>query len=121
MLENQLEDMLQGRDKQLAQRILRQMEEFENELLRSGVTEKTVNRLNSIQHQLLRLKNAAMSQGRKQERESDTNRKEFDNPITTKPKALDDLKNDVEILDRQALPLHQIFQEKVKDYFDSND
>ena len=121
MLEKQLEDMIQGRDKQLAQRILRQMEEFENELLRSGVTERTVNRLNTIQHQLLRLKNAAMTQGEKQERQSDTNRKEFDNPITTKPKALDDLKNDIEILNRQALPLHQIYQEKVKDYFDSND
>lgn len=120
-LEKQLQDMIRDSDKELARRIIRQMEAFENELLRSGVTEQTVNRMKNIQHQLMQLDNAALSQGKKEERESETNLNQFDNPITTKPELLKEQRNDIEILNRQALPLHQIFQEKVKQYFDSND
>ena len=121
LLEQQLNDLMRSRDKQLAQRILMQMEQFENELLRSGVTEQTVNRMKSIQHQLLQLENAALSQGKKEERKSRTNDNQFENPVTTRPDVIKRIENDVEILNRQALPLHQIFQEKVKDYFNSND
>ena len=121
MLEKQLEDMMRTRDKQLAQKLLQQMEEFENELLRNGITERTINRANTIQHQLMRLENAAISQGEKEERKSRTNREDFYNPITTKPDILEDLKIDIEILNRQALPLHRMYQQRVKEYFNAQD
>ena len=120
MLEKQLEDMIKASDKQLAQKLIRQMEDFENDLLRNGITERTINKANNIQHQLLRLENAALSQGKKQERESNTNIEDYQNPVMTRPESLGDLRNDIEILNRQALPLHQIFQEKVKDYFNAD-
>ncbi|MEN8788312.1 MAG: hypothetical protein ABF295_02260, partial [Flavobacteriaceae bacterium] len=121
MLEKQLENMLRNRDKQLTKKLLQQMEDFENELLRNGVTEKTINRANAIQHQLMRLENAAISQGKKDERKSKSNKEEFYNPITTKPDILEDLNKDIEILNRQALPLHRIFQQRVKEYFNAQD
>ncbi|MGI9545808.1 MAG: hypothetical protein ACR2MM_01120, partial [Flavobacteriaceae bacterium] len=120
-LEKQLEDMMRARDKQLAKKLLRQMEDFENDLLQNGITERTISKANNIHHQLMRLENAALSQGQKEERKSEFNEQEFNNPITTKPKELNGLEYDVEILNRQALPLHQIFQEKVKEYFNAKD
>ena len=64
---------------------------------------------------------AALKQGEKSERESNSNKNDFINPITTKPSLLDNYRNEVEILNRQSLPLRQNFQTKVKAYFNSND
>jgi hypothetical protein len=120
-LEKQLDDMINKEDRDLAKRVVRLMEDFENDLLRSGITERTLNKMRNIQHQLLKMENAAMEQGEKKERESNTNTKDFTNPITAKPEILDKFNSDVEILNRQALPLQQIYQSKVKDYFNTND
>ena len=120
-LEKQLEDMIRKEDRDLGRRIVQMMEEFENELLRNGITDRTENRMRTIQHQLLKLENAAMEQGEKKERESRANVKDYVNPITTKPELLNKFKSDVEILNRQALPLHQIYQSKVKAYFNVTD
>ena len=116
-LEQQLKDMINTSDKQLGRKLIQQMEDFENDLLKSGITERTMNKMNTIQHQLLKLENASLKQGEKQERESNTNLENFQNPITTKPVILRDYRDEIEILDRQSLPLHQIFQNKVRNYF----
>ncbi len=121
MLEKQLNDLIRSQDRQLAQKLIQQMEDFENELLRSGITERTISKMNNIEHQLLKLENAALSQGKKEERKSRTNEELYTNPVTTKPDAFKSIKNDVEILNRQALPLQQNFQEKVKTYFNAKD
>lgn len=120
-LEKQLEDMINGSDRKLGQKLLKQMEEFENELLRNGVTERTVDRANALQYELLKLENAAMRQGRKEERESNVNTENFQIPILTKPEVLDNYRNEVEILNRQALPLRRNFQNKVREYFEGDD
>lgn len=120
-LEKQLEDMINKGDQQLAKKLLQQMENFENDLIENGVTQRTLNKMNNIQHQLLKLENAALKQGKKKERESETNRKNFQNPITTKPPALDEYRNEIEILNRQDLPLLQIYRNKVKQYFQKDD
>ena len=120
-LEEQLADMIKGRDKQLAQKLVRQMEDFENDLLENGITQRTLDKINTIQHQLLKLKNAVLKQGKKEERESDTNKEQFRNPVTTRPLILDNNRNEVEILNRQALPLRHNFQNKVKNYFRQDD
>ncbi len=120
-LEQQLRDMINKNDRQLAKKLLRQMEDFENDLIENGVTQRTLNKMNNIQHRLLKLENAALKQGKKQERESETNRKNFQNPITTKPPALEEYRNEIEILNRQDLPLLQIYRNKVKQYFQKDD
>lgn len=119
-LERQLEDMMRSSDKNLAEKLIRQMEDFENDLLDNGITERTRNKANNIQHQLMKLENASMEQGDKKERESNTNLNQFSNPITTKPELLQDYQNSIEILNRQALPLRQNFEKKVKVYFDND-
>ncbi|WP_421813301.1 hypothetical protein [Flagellimonas sp.] len=119
-LEKQLEDMMRESDKNLAQKLIRQMEDFENDLLENGITERTRNKANNIQHQLMKLENASMEQGEKKERESNTNLNQFSNPITTKPELLQNYQNSIEILNRQALPLRQNFEDKVKVYFDND-
>jgi hypothetical protein len=120
-LEEQLQDMIDGSARKLGQKLLRQMEDFENELLENGFTQRGMNKINTIQYELLKLENAAMKQGKKPERESNRNKKLFSNPILTRPSLLEDYRNEIEILNRQALPLRQNFQNKVKEYFNSYD
>jgi hypothetical protein len=120
-LEKQLENMINNSDRKLGEKLVRQMEDFENDLLENGITLRTINKANTIQYELLKLENAALKQGKKPERESSANQKDFTNPITTKPSLLDNYRNEVEILNRQALPLRQNFKAKVKAYFKGND
>lgn len=120
-LEQQLKNMINASDRKLGEKLLRQMEDFENDLLENGFTNAGMNKMNTIEYELLKLENAALKQGNKQERESNQNNSNFSNPITTKPSLLDDYRNEIEILNRQALPLRQNFQIKVKDYFKIDD
>ena len=116
-LEQQLENILQKDKRNIAKKLVQQMEDFENDLLENGITQRTRNKMNTIQHQLLKLENAALKQGEKKERESKTNIQQYQNPILTKPTLLKNKTNDVEILNRQALPLRQNYKSKVKKYF----
>ena len=120
-LEQQLQDMINNSDRKLGEKLLRQMEDFENDLLENGITQRTLTKMNTIQYELLKLENAALKQGKKQERESNANKEKFENPIITKPSLLDNYRNEIEILNRQALPLRQNFQNRVKEYFKSDD
>jgi hypothetical protein len=120
-LEKQLEDMLNDGDRKLGEKISREMELFEEELLRNGITERTADRLNRIQQQLMRLENASLEQGERKERESSTNRETFTNPILTRPEVFERREEEVEFLNRQALPLQRIYREKVKKYFNKSD
>ncbi len=120
-LEQQLQGMINNSDRKLWEKLIRQMEDFENDLLENGFTQRSMAKVNTIQYELLKLENAAMKQGKKPEREGSTNTKRFSNPITTKPALLENFRNEVEILNRQALPLRPNFKEKVKDYFKGND
>ncbi len=120
-LEKQLENMINAGDKKLGEKLIRQMEDFENDLLENGITQRTLSKANTIQYELLKLENAALKQGEKSERESNSNKKDFKNPILTRPSLLDNYRNEIEILNRQALPLRQNFQNKVKVYFKGND
>lgn len=120
-LENQLQDMINASDRNLGKKLLKQMEDFENDLIENGITQRGTNKMNNIQYQMLKLKNAALKQGKKPEREGVTSKKNHNNPITTKPALLEQYRNDIEILNRQALPLRHNFQRKVKEYFKNND
>ncbi len=120
-LERQLQDMINGDDRKLGEKLIKQMEDFQNDLLENGITHRSSDKMNTIQYELLKLGNAELRQGRKSERESTTNINPFKNPITTKPLFLDNYRNEMEILERQALPLQQIFKNKVKDYFKGDD
>ena len=120
-LEDQLKNLISNDDRKLGEKLVKQMEDFQNDLLRNGVTQQTINKMNNINREMLKLDNAAIKQGKTKERESNSSNDSFDNPILTRPSILDNYRNDVEILNRQALPLQQNFQIRVKEYFRIDD
>ncbi len=120
-LEQQLMNMIKEDDRKLGEKLIKQMEDFENDLIENGITQRTRNKVNVIEHELLKLENAELTKGKKSERESNTNINTFQNPILTKPAIIDQNRNDIEILNRQALPLRQNYQNRVKEYFKGDD
>ena len=119
-LEEQVKNIIDKEKKDLARKLLLQMEQFENELLENGITQRTIDKINRIQQELPELENAALEQGKKKERESNTSQEQFSAPDLTKPSILKIPASDIEILNRQALPLRPDYQIIVKDYFEKS-
>lgn len=117
-LRQALEDRLKrlGLDSK-GQNILRQMEKIENDLINSGLTNQTLQRMMNLKHELLKLENAAFQQGENEQRESETNTKSYQNRVEDQLPRIKEYFNTTEILNRQALPLQRIYQEKVQEYF----
>jgi hypothetical protein len=120
-LERQLEDMISEEDRRLGERIALEMEQFENELLTGGITERTAERLNRIRQQLMQLENATLKQGEDDRRESNTNEIDFSLPVTSTPEQFRETENEIEYLNREALPLRRKFRDRVKLYFIGRD
>ena len=74
-----------------------------------------------LQHQLLKLDKATFTQGQENKRQSETNKKEFKNSAADKIPTAKEYFNTTEILNRQALPLQEIYKKKVQDYFKKAD
>jgi len=103
-------------------RLVRQMENIELELLNKGFTNQTLQRMMALKHQLLKLEDAALEQGEDNKRESETNKDGFNNSTKNQIPTAKQYFKTTEILNRQALPLQQIYKKKVQDYFkESND
>ncbi|WP_452221616.1 DUF4175 family protein [Lacinutrix salivirga] len=103
-----------------AKRLLKQMEDVELDLINKGFTEKTHSKMMNLQHQLLKLKNATFKQGQENKRESQTNKKEFQNNTNNQIPTAKQYFNSTEILNKQSLPLQQIYKQKAQDYFKNN-
>ncbi|NNJ89720.1 MAG: hypothetical protein HKP53_09980, partial [Eudoraea sp.] len=120
-LEEQLATFIKESDKQLAKRLAQQMEDFERDLLENGITQRTIDRANRIQQQLLKLENAAMQQGEKEERESKKAANNFSKPLISTRKDSVSEDGQLELLHRQVLPLQEFYKEKAKKYFKKDD
>jgi len=97
--------------------LLKKMEQVENDLLNKGFTNRTLQKMMDLQHQLLKLENATFQQGEDQKRKSETNQKQFKNASLNKINNAKQYFNTTEILNRQTLPLQQEYKKKVQDYF----
>ncbi|MBT8274211.1 MAG: hypothetical protein KJO77_10415 [Bacteroidia bacterium] len=97
--------------------LLKKMEEVELDLLNKGFTNKTLEKMMQLQHQLLKLENAAFQQGEDQKRKSKTNETIFNNTTNNQTPDTKQYFNTTEILNRQALPLQQVYKKKVQEYF----
>ncbi|MGG8495884.1 DUF4175 family protein [Tenacibaculum sp. TC6] len=118
-LRQQLENALkEGKDGNgSGKKALQQMEELENKILEKGFNKETIEKMQQLNYELLKLEKASFEQGRKKERKSNTNTQEYQN---TNKKELQFKKlfyNQTEILNRQSLPLQQNYKTKVKKYF----
>jgi len=100
-----------------AKRALKTMEQLENEILEKGFNATTIQKMQNLNYQLLKLDKAALEQGKDNKRKSTPNLKERQR---YKVKALEFKKqfyNQIEILNRQSLPLQQNYKIKVRKYF----
>lgn len=121
-LRQALEDRLAKEGKiESAGQLIKQMEEVELDLLNYGFTNQTLQKMMDLQHQLLKLENATFMQGQDTKRESETNKKEFDNANPNQISTAKQYFNTTEILNRQALPLQNHFKKKIQEYFKSDD
>ncbi|WP_317132856.1 hypothetical protein [Pseudotamlana haliotis] len=97
--------------------LTRQMEQIEMDLLNKGFTQQTLQKMMNLKHQLLKMENATLEQGEEEKRESKTNQREFDSNSNNQIPEAKQYFRTTEILNRQALPLQQIYKERVKSYF----
>lgn len=97
--------------------LLKQMEQVEMDLLNKGFTQRTLEKMMNLQHQLLKMDNATFQQGQDTKRKSETNTNDFDNNSNNQIPKAKEYFNTNEILNRQSLPLQPVYNNKVKDYF----
>jgi hypothetical protein len=99
------------------QDILKKMEEIELDLINKGFTNQTLEKMNNLQYQLLKLDKATFMQGQENKRQSESNFKQYSNTLNTDIQKAKKYFNTIEILNRQALPLQQTYKIKVQKYF----
>lgn len=97
------------------------MKKIEEQLLDKGFDEKTLERMKQLEYELLKFDEAQKTQGMDNKRKSETNQKSFDNELQDQIDRAKEYFNSNEILNRQILPLRQIYREKVKEYFGTAD
>ena len=103
------------------QNALDQMKQIEKQLLNKGFNNETLQKILNVKYELLKLDKALQQQGEDKKRQSETNKKEYNNQATSLPVKLQEYLNSIEILNRQSLPLRSNFDQKVQEYFKSND
>ena len=120
LLRQQLEQRLEKaglRGNGNAKQLLNAMEDVELKLINEGFTHETLTKMMDIKHQLLKLDNATFQQGQDTKRESQTNTKTFSNSTNNQLEKAKQYFNTTEILNKQILPLQQIYKQKAQDYF----
>lgn len=103
------------------QNALDQMKQIEKQLLNKGFNNETLQKILNIKYELLKLDKAVQQQGEEKKRQSETNKKEFNNTTNALPQRLQDYINSIEILNRQTLPLRSNYNQKVQEYFKKDD
>lgn len=103
-----------------AKKLLKEMEDVELDLINKGFTNETLSKMMNLQHQLLKLEKATFQQGQDTKRKSTTNKKEYSNTTRNQIPKAKEYFNTTEILNKQTLPLQQVYKKKVQDYFKQN-
>ncbi|KQC32371.1 glutamyl-tRNA synthetase [Nonlabens sp. YIK11] len=121
-LRNQLEDMIihEGLQKKVDE-ITGAMKGVERKLLDQGFNREVQQQMSEIIHDLLKLKDANAEQGEENQRQSQTNFNQFENPLKLDEELIQRYFNNKEILNRQVLPLQPHYRSKVKEYFKTDD
>lgn len=103
------------------QNTLDQIKQIEKQLLNKGFNNETLQKILNVKYELLKLEKALQQQGEDKKRQSETNKKEFNNQATALPSRLQEYLKSIEILNRQSLPLRSNFNQRVQEYFKTND
>ncbi len=100
-----------------AKKALKSMEELENEILEKGFNSTTLQKMQNLNYELLKLEKAALEQGKDKKRKSTSNQKENKRNEIKALQFKNQFYNQIEILNRQSLPLQQNYKNKVRLYF----
>ncbi|WP_282071867.1 DUF4175 family protein [Polaribacter atrinae] len=100
-----------------AKKALKKMEDLENEILEKGFNAATLQKMQELNYELLKLDKAALEQGEDNKRKSDANLQEFEKRNIKALEFKKQFYNQTEILNRQSLPLQQNYKNKVRVYF----
>lgn len=118
MLRMALEEKLKNAgDKVKDTSLQKEMEQIEEAILEKGFNRKTLQQMQRLEHKLLELEEAKLLQGKEEERESETSKEEFQNTVVDPVNRAKEYFETTEFLNRQSLPLRQIYRLKVKQYF----
>ena len=90
-------------------------------MLNNGFNNEVIQKALNLKYELLKLEKAIQEQGDDKKRQSETNKKEYNNQTNALPIRLQEYLNSIEILNRQSLPLRSNFNQKVQEYFKTND
>ena len=100
-----------------AKKVLKTMEELENDILSYGFTQATVQKMQQLNYEMLKFDQSTLEQGKENKRTANVN---INDSQRNKIKALEFKKrfyNEIEILNRQSLPLQPNYERKVREYF----
>ena len=102
-----------------AQKVLKSIEELEREILEKGFNPATIQKMQVLKYNLLKLEKAAFKQDKDTKRKSATNQQKY-----TQKQGKEFIKklfyNQTEILNRQSLPLQKNYKKKVREYFSNS-
>jgi len=101
----------------MQKKALKSMEELENEILEKGFNAATLQKMQNLNYELLKLDKAALEQGKDKKRKSTSNTLENRRNNIKALKFKKQFYNQIEILNRQSLPLQQNYKKKVRAYF----
>lgn len=118
-LRQALQEMIgkDGRSSSKGQEALKQMEELEKQLLDKGFTNEVMQQMLHLEHELLKLEDATLKQGKDSKRKSETNETQFNKRTIPQIKNKKLYFNSKEVLDREPLPLRTNYKRKVQEYF----
>ncbi len=102
-----------------AKKALKEMEQLENQILERGFNQNTLQRMQKLNYELLKLDKATFEQGKEKKRKSNTNLIEYNRNKAKELQFKKQFYNQTEILNRQSLPLKQDYKKKVQEYFNN--
>ena len=105
----------------MGQNALQQMKDIEKQLINKGFKNETLNKMLNLKHELLKLENAIQQQGEDSKRKSKSNNQDYKGTSKELSKEFKEYLNSIEILNRQSLPLQPNYNQKVQQYFKTND
>lgn len=103
-----------------SKKTLKTMEELENEILEKGFNPEVLNKMQLLEYELLKLEEAKLQQNKDNKRKSNTNLDTFPGNRFKSIKPLKLFYNQLEILNKQSLPLQPRYKKKVRAYFSDN-
>ncbi len=98
-------------------KVIKSMEQLENEIINNGFTQSTLKRMQQLEYQLLKLNTALIQQGKEKNKKATPNTSNYKNNNLKQLQFKKQFYNQIEILNRQSLPLQQNFEKKVQKYF----